>query len=194
MNRLILVIFIFSLTSCFNDDSEPTYNIPEDYRFIYGESDLLIYISNTGLYDTFGISRFSNTERFCNTDFESYVWSEKCWNEVRNSVHIYPYKTRETSWLDSLFTMHLRMEKMSEPKFSYSINSLEYRFGTGHNGKSIYDSVAMIRINDWNYYAEVFLRRDTTATNIRKIWCTSNYGVLRYEMANGEVWELQIDR
>jgi len=193
MYKYIILICIGILSGCEKDDADPVYKIPSDYKFDFGERTQLIYKSSDNLFDTFGIYIYRGSEHLCNTDFESYVWSEKCWFEESSVIHIYPYNKEFTSTRDSLFTLQLRKEKMSEPNFSYSIYSLDYRFGDGHNGQSKNDSVELIRINDWNYYAEVFTCRDTSASNIRKIYCLSNYGVLRYELANGEWWELQID-
>ena len=47
-------------------------------------------------------------------------------------------------------------------------------------------------INNVYYDVDILTNKDSIDTPIWKIYSNSNFGVLRYELENGDWWELQL--
>lgn len=202
-----LVLLLVLLTGCdFDNEEKPEYLIPEEKRIILRDGDVIKYQSNTGSCDTFNVTLFKKFEEVCNTDFESMVWSEKCWIIENLSVYIIKSSTVDSlmssnrSWSLSPFSLfHLNFHAIEyenliyDPVFTYSISTFGNYFGATHCGLYENDSIGSISLNGVNYDVDILTIGESSETEIRTIYCSSKYGVIRYELENGNWWELQIE-
>ena len=200
----LLIVFI---TGCDNGDNEkPEYLIPAEKKFIFKDGDVLKYKSNTGSCDTFEITLFQSFEEVCNTDFEPMVWSEKCWIIENLSAYIIKSSTVDslrnlhTSWtLGTNSSFHLYFQAIeyenliNDPVFTYDVSTFGHYFGSTHCGLNENDSVGSISLNGINCNVDILTITESSETSIRTIYSNSKYGVIRYELENGDWWELQID-
>lgn len=188
------------LTGCEKSPSnkEKRYEIPDENKFVFSENDTLIYKSNENLLDTFRIKISDSFLRTCNTDFNMMVWSEVCWYEEYCSIYIYNIKDslgyvnpNDIRFGKSLFYLNLKVEKYT----AYGSHTFEYCFGIYSNiGMYETSTSEQIQLENTTYNVNIYSITSQIDPPISRVYYNSNYGVLKYELENGNWWELQIKK
>jgi len=166
-SKYISIIFLLFITGCGFDDVY--YNIPENEKPVYKNGDILIYKSNTGLYDTIEI----------NDLFVDYEISDKKYYHEYMQLSFLKYKSNKIG------SIELRLNSLFLSWYgiyfkSYDMQNIS-RSTIYINNKKFENTYIL---TDFLFYPNV------NHNKIIKLYYTSKYCVIKYETDTGEIWEL----
>lgn len=194
MSILTCLLFLgaFECTSILEGNQGEEFLIPEKERFIFEDNTQLQYRSSLDSVQEFKVSIYNYFREECNTDYiisGEAIWTEICWEVEHQSISIGDY------FALVLIATTDDMSYTSEQNFFYQASTKNGEYNRGITGYDLGPESSLsslkIYINDQSY--NVFRIEDTQDEDslISVIYVNSNYGVLRFKMDDGELWELQ---
>jgi len=164
MKNILIILVVILLTNCGMGDIY--YNIPENEKPVYEVGDLLIYKSNTDLYDTLVVKKKKITYEDSDKRYY-YEYIELYFAKLEAPTEYYGYTRRYTfvriNWNDYSNSFGTLSSGFPEPTTTLTIGN--------------------------HFYPQVFEFHDTKSS-IKKIYYTHKYYIIKYITEDDVVWEL----